>query len=194
MTAADPSGPILGVRVKSGWASAVLVGCPAGEPVVLDSRRLELADPATPATTQPYHAARGTAQLDQAVIATLIEQIERSAAHSIGEALAAYRAAGLTPRGAAVIGTSDRDPETITNPHIRVHALEGRLFRRVVTEALTGAGIPTTYLLEQDLGAGAVPSNPGQGPWRSEQKSAARGACLLLSSGSAATGSRAPRR
>jgi hypothetical protein len=38
---------------------------------------------------------------------------------------------------AGLVVGSDSDPAVIMNPHIRVHAAEGRLFRTVIEQALT---------------------------------------------------------
>jgi len=52
----------VGFTVKSGWACAVLVIGPATSPRVVDSRRVDLSDPAIPESRQPYHAGFGTAR------------------------------------------------------------------------------------------------------------------------------------
>src|SRR5256886_14460166 len=46
----------VGFRVKSGWATAVLLVGPARAPRVADRRVIELSDPAVPTSRQPYHA------------------------------------------------------------------------------------------------------------------------------------------
>ena len=52
-------------------------------------------------------------------------------------------------RAALVVG-SQIDPANIANPHIRAHALEGRLFRSAVAETLQDHEIRTEILLERD--------------------------------------------
>jgi hypothetical protein len=52
----------IGFTVKSGWASAVVVGGTRALPKVLEARRLDLGDPAVPDSRQPYHAGFGTAR------------------------------------------------------------------------------------------------------------------------------------
>jgi hypothetical protein len=186
----------LGFRVKSGWAAAVVLGGPPSAPTILEARRVELSDPETPATVQPYHAAAGEAQTNQRTVARLIRMIEQCTERSLTELLQLHRRSGTTVTGAGVVGTSATDPASIANPHIRAHALEGRLFRTVVEETLTRSGIKTRFLLEQGLHAEAVRtlkrSAPAlkteltamgrlvSGPWRSDQKSAALAAWLVL--------------
>src|SRR5262249_31324680 len=47
---------LIGLRAHSGLAAAVRLGGSARAPVVLERRRLELADEKTPRPVQPYHA------------------------------------------------------------------------------------------------------------------------------------------
>ena len=87
----------------------------------------------------------------------------------------------------------------IANPHIRAHALEGRLFRSAVEQTLEAHEISTDVLLErdayalvaaglkrssenvkraiQDLGK-SIPANSGS--WRAEHKFAAVAALFAL--------------
>lgn len=126
----------LGVKVKSGWAAVVLMGGSRDAPVVLDAVRLELADPETPASMQPYHAGFGTPQTNAQEVRRLVRLVERWARRRTTVLLDRYQNAGQSPASALIVGTSDTDPATITNPHIRIHGLEGQLFRRVVQDAL----------------------------------------------------------
>lgn len=158
---------------------------------------MELSDPTIPETVQPYHAGYGTPRTDRRRIAQLIRVIRRCAKENLRRVLEQYCTSGAEPRRAAVVGTSTADPSRITNPHIRIHALEGRLFREVIEHALVAAGLQPTFLLEQQLFAetatllGLTPemlrdrlkglARKDLGPWRVEQKSAALGAWLLLS-------------
>ena len=57
-----PEPGAIGITVKSGWASAVLLVGAASSMRVADSRRVELSDPAIPESQQPYHAGFGTAR------------------------------------------------------------------------------------------------------------------------------------
>src|SRR5207247_3327661 len=71
----------LGVRVKSGWATAVLVAGPARAPRVVDRRTIELSDPAVPASRQPYHAVMGAragvAKQVERRLCRIVEQVTR---------------------------------------------------------------------------------------------------------------------
>jgi len=186
----------LGLRVKSGWAMVVLLTGPTRAPRVLDRRRIELSDPARPRTRQPYHAGFGTAQTSRAVITRLVRTIERRAHRSLKDLLQQYARAGVRPRAAGIVVGSVIDPARIGNPHIRAHALEGALFRRVAVESLRAQRIGSTVVLEREVYGiaahaarvperqmkGVVAELAGQvrGRWRAEEKTAAAAACLVL--------------
>lgn len=186
----------LGLRIKSGWAMAVLVSGPARSPTVIDRRRIELSDPARPRTRQPYHAGFGTAQTSRAVIGRLVRIIERCAARSLRQLVRDYARSGTRPRAAGLVVGSVIDPNRIGNPHIRAHALEGALFRRVAAEGLRALRIGSTVVVEREVYEaaaravrcterqlkGTVAELAGQvrGRWRSEEKTAAAAACLAL--------------
>jgi len=186
----------MGCRVKSGWAATVLVGGSRAEPVVLDVRRLELADPRVPGSYQPFHAAAGAAQTDQAVIGRLVALVGATTDKAVTALLEAYAAAGPVPRTLGLVVGSTTDPASVTHPHMRAHASEGHLFRRALEEAGRSHGLTVRVIRERDLHAagseelGVPPTKlrdrlvelgkPTGGPWRSEHKLAALAAWLLL--------------
>jgi len=128
------------------------------------------------------------------------ERVVRSISQqSLTKLLKSYQQKGFRIRRAALVVGSQIDPANIANPHIRAHALEGRLFRESVAETLEDHEIRTEVLLEgdayfsvaarlkrsgddvkraiQDLGRSA----PAKGrPWRAEQKLAALAALFAL--------------
>lgn len=99
-------------------------------------------------------------------------------------------------RGAGVVVGSLIAPETIANDHIRIHALEGKLFRGVVQDAATRSRLSCSIWRDRELRGLAVArlNQPEQalrdsltalgrdivGPWRAEQKAAALAAWLVL--------------
>jgi len=186
----------IGFRVKSGWAAAVLLAGPAAAPAVIERRRVELSDPAVPASRQPHHAATGVARTDPAELERLSALVERCAREAVPPLLARWRDAGYDLLGAGLVIGSDAVPERIANPHIRAHAAEGRLFHRVLEQAVAAAGVPCSAVVErvlyQTLAAAAgqspavvkravagLPREPAA-PWRSDQKAAAAAAWLVL--------------
>lgn len=186
--------------MKSGWAAAVLLSGPASAPQLLDRGIVELSDPAVPASRQPYHAGFGVAQRNLAKLRGLRALIARSARRSVTDLVRRHRAAGHGLRGVGVVIGSDIDPDRITNPHIRAHASEGRLFRTVLEQAVLRCGLRCTTLVERLLGdhASRVLGRPeadlkqalaelgrrlpGGGRWRAEEKAAALAAWVVLAS------------
>jgi len=193
---ARPAHAAIGFRVKSGWATAVLVAGPIESPQVLDRQVVDLCDPAVPESRQPYHAAMGTLQTDEAKVRRLRKVICRATNRSVPGLIKAYRDAGRRLRSAGLVVGSDIDPAKITNPHIRAHALEGRLFRTVLEEAVRACSLPCTVIVEQNvykraaerLGrseedlkrAVALLGRSADGPWRADEKTASLAAWLGL--------------
>ncbi len=197
---AIPAQTALGLRVKSGLAIAVLLGGPLRAPRVLDRREIALCDPDVTASRQPYHASMGTLQTDQAKVERLRKIITRAADRSVAELLHHCKRAAHHPAAAGLVVGSQTDPATITNPHIRAHALEGQLFRLVLEDALHSCGLSCLVILEREVYKRAakglrrselelkrVVAQLGRelpGPWRAEEKVAVVAAWLTLASDS----------
>jgi hypothetical protein len=195
-----PQAAALGFRVKSGWAAVVLLMKPTHSPQFSDISRVELSDPRLPETRQPYHAAVGKLETDSTALNRREGVVRCIAQQSLTTLLLGYRQRGFQIKRATLVVGSQIDPATIANPHIRAHALEGRLFRTVVEETLRDQGIRTDVLVERDAYA-RVASRlkqstddvrraiqnlgrwmPANGrPWRAEQKLAALAALFALS-------------
>ncbi len=158
-----PTDAAIGFRVKSGWATAVLLGGAVDAPRVLDRCVVELSDPDVPETRQPYHASTGREETDAARIRRRVTIVERVASRSLKELLTKYRQLDGRVRGAALVVGSVIDPESIANPHIRAHACEGRLFRTVLERALSARGVRSRVLLERSAYAEAAAAI-GQSP------------------------------
>jgi len=192
-----PRAAALGLRVKSGWAAAVLLTGTARSPQLCDVRRIELSDPQHPETRQPYHAAMGKLERDARKINQRVDLVRGIAQQSIATLLAGYRRQNLRIRRAALVVGSQIDPDSIANPHIRAHAFEGRLFRSVLEESLRAHRIRANILIERHAYAHAVEElkqtnknvrrkiqdfgRETETPWRAEQKLAAVAAWLGLS-------------
>jgi hypothetical protein len=186
----------IGFAVKSGWAAVVVLTGEPAAPRVASSARVELSDPDEPDQRQPYHAGFGTARANDATLARLLKAVRRYGATSVVAALRASSDAGHRIAHAGIVVGSTVDPATIANDHIRIHALEGKLFREVVADAVAGFGATCTIWRERDLyGAAARALDRSEadlkaalvelkkttaGAWRSEQKAAALAAWMLL--------------
>ena len=195
---ADGSRAAIGFTVKSGWAATVLlIGSPAS-PHLADSRRIDLSDPAIPESRQPYHAGFGTARSSGAELERLVSSVRRFGRRSVMSVVEAYARGHALPGAGLVVGSLN-DPRRIANQHIRIHALEGQLFREVVEQALAPRGLPCWLWRARDL-YGAAAKALGEteprirnmvaalgheidGPWRAEQKAAALAAWLVLAAG-----------
>ena len=187
----------VGIRVKSGWATAVLVLGPAAARRVADRRVIELSDRAVPESRQPYHAVLGArAGQGARVEHRLVRIVQDSTRRSINALLKDYRKSGHAVRAVGLVVGSVIDPLTIANDHIRAHALEGRLFRTALERAVRSFRLPCSVLVERDAYAKAatVLGRPAgalkravtelgralAGPWRADEKTAALAAWMAL--------------
>jgi len=191
-----PDRAAVGFTVKSGWASAVLLVGSITVPRVLDSRRIELSDPAVPQSRQPYHAGFGTARKPGPDLTRLVASVKQFGRQSVTGLIRHYQMLGPPLRGAGVVVGSLIDPERIANDHIRIHAVEGQLFRGVVKDAagrsrlpcsiwrdrdLYGIAVTTLKRPEPELRSSLVALGRGvEGGWRAEQKAAALAAWVVL--------------
>jgi len=192
----------LGFRVRSGWAAAVVLAGPSSSPRNLHVRRIELSDPEFPESRQPFHAvddAEGDLEPDEDLIRKRVQVVHGAAAKSIEALLADCHTDGWKPRRAGIVTGSLIDPSTIGSPHIRAHAMEGRLFRTATEGALRSRGLQCVVLGQKAIfgTASAVIhcdepilkrtlANLGRGvagPWRADEKLAALAAWVALSQG-----------
>ena len=173
----------------------MLVGGTTSSPRLLDSRRVEISDPDIPDTKQPYHAGFGTARDAGDELKRLVASVKGYGRKSVSALIREYQRSADV-KGAGVVAGSLIDPQTIGNDHIRIHALEGQLFREVLVGAAQKNGVGCSVWRERDLygvaekqlktaetvlrkklsalGEGAA------GGWRAEHKAAALAAWLVL--------------
>lgn len=188
---------VIGCRVKSGRATAVLLVGPAHAPLVADARVIALSDPAVPTSRQPYHAVRAaSAAAAPRVERSLRRIVERTSQKSLSALVAEYRRQGYAVRRVALVVGSLGDPTKIANDHIRAHALEGQLFRTALERAARAGRLRCAATRERDLYAEATAAlrrGEGQlkralvelgrgrgGPWRAEEKTATLAAWIAL--------------
>jgi hypothetical protein len=186
----------IGIFVKCGKAYAVLVSLAEGTVEVIDRRMILLADASLPDTTQPFHVFETrSGPAAQRLVDKLQKRVAQIAKKSIDDLLREYEKGGYEPDRAAVVTGSKADPGTIKNEHIRWHALEGQLFRKVVEEALLSNRLSCSILLSKEIlktGASVLDikeeklaqqlKEVGRSlkPWRSEDKAACLAAWLSL--------------
>jgi hypothetical protein len=92
-------------------------------------------------------------------------------------------------RGVGVVGSPPRNLEKIGNYHIRAHAAEGTLFRRVLETAAAANGLPCHPFTDAEATASAAKMKSAIGriglaagrPWRVDERFAATAALAALS-------------
>ena len=187
----------IGLRVKSGWASAVLVVDSIEGVHVEDRRIVDLSDPRVPGSRQPFHPAMGlTGEAAERVTAPLRRAVERTTNRSLAALIGDYRTSGHDLVGVGLVVGSDADPTRIASPHVRAHAMEGRLFREIVERAVRSHGLSSIVLVEREAYAEAARvlrrseselrrtvtdlGRPLGRPWRSDEKTATLAGWLVL--------------
>lgn len=184
-----------GFTVKSGWACAVLIGGTAASPRLIDSRRVEISDPGIPDAKQPYHAGFGTARDAGDELKRLVSSVRSYGRKSVSAVIREYQKRTSVVAAGVVVG-SLIDPKTIGNDHIRIHAMEGQLFREVLIDGAERNGVTVAVWRERDLYATAAKrlktaetvlkktlialGENADGGWRAEQKAAALAAWMVL--------------
>ena len=186
----------LGFRVKSGWAVSVLISGSAHSPHLCESEPINLSDPRNPEMRQPYHAAMGVLETETTKLKRRMQSVRQATEKSVVDLLKRCTDRGYKVRRAALVVGSVIDPASIANPHIRAHALEGRLFRTTLETALQSRGIQCTIFIEPDTYVAASKllgqsrtqiqrtlahlGRSVNGPWRADQKLAALAAWMSL--------------
>ena len=187
----------IGLRAKTARAIAVVLGGSSDAPRVVNKLEIRLADPKIPATAQPYHEVMDLPwEESQKAVRKTAAAIEAIARKAVAQLIKELKLQGLKVSGAGIVGAKDRDLARIGNYHIRAHAAEGLLFRRVLDLAADANGIRRrTFpdrefdeLVQTELGAKSAAlkqtlSDLGRSlpaPWRADEKQAATAAWLVL--------------
>ena len=187
----------IGLRVKTGRATAVILSGPATAPIVLARKTIRLYDPAIPESHQPYHAELELPPTESArVVPRALKAVELVALTSLRELVDELRASRRSVCAIALVAGSATDPESIRNPHMRAHAREGQLFPHALGAAAKILRIPATTIIEADAftkSATALRKTPATikneiaelgravgKPWGTEEKTAAAAAWMVL--------------
>jgi hypothetical protein len=172
--------PAIGFRAKTGRAIVVAIG----DDLSFRFRRdVSLVDPSLPTTAEPYHAVMELPWPEaQVAVQPLVAAIENVAAR----VLAALIAEVPDVRAIGVVGAPPKDLARIGNEHIRAHAAEGVLFRRVLEVAAERNGIACRGFSDKERLAPnakiqAIGMKAGP-PWRADERAAATAAWLALRS------------
>jgi hypothetical protein len=184
----------IGLRAKTARAIAVVLGGPTDSPVVLKNFVIALADPKVPATAQPYHEVMELPwEESQRAVRKSTHEIEAIARKALARLIKELQSAGMEVSGVGIVGAKDKELDRIGNFHIRAHAAEGVLFRRVLDLAADANGIKRRTFPDREFAElVAIELSPGikrklnelgrrlPPPWRTDEKQAATAAWLVL--------------
>ena len=187
----------IGLRAKTARAIAVVLGGSSHAPLVLKKFEMKLADPKIPATAQPYHEVMDLPwEESEKAVRKSARAIEAIARKALAQLIKELQSAGMKVSGVGIVGAKDKDLARIGNFHIRAHAAEGVLFRRVLDLAADASSLRWRTFPDRDfdgltkieLGAQSATLKKklnGLGrtiapPWRTDEKQAATAAWLVL--------------
>ena len=197
MKSANANIAVIGLRPRTGRATAVVLSGPADAPQLVKRGELILTDARLPATFQPYHEVMDLPWNEsQTKVKPFVRAIEKVAAKALSDLVSTLASEGFQVAGVGIAGTADRDLARLGNFHIRAHAAEGLLFRQVLEFAAKANKLRYRTFIESNLqtvasaelgmtlaklnksltslGRSAGP------PWRREQRVAASAAWLTL--------------
>jgi hypothetical protein len=186
----------LGLRAKTGRAIVVVLGGAAESPTVLMKTEIQTSDPKIPETAQPYHHVMDLPPEEwEPAVRQFARAIEKVAARALAQLIKQQQANGLEVAGVGIIGAADRNLTRIGSSHIRAHAAEGILFRRVLDLASAANGLKWKAFPERQFDQ-IVSAEVGNAvslrkkiselrrsvpsPWRMDEKQAATAAWLVL--------------
>ena len=187
----------IGFRAKTARAIAVVLGGATDAPLVMAKLEIALADPKIPATAQPYHEVMDLPwEESQKVVRKSAAAVEAIARRALARLIKELQSQGMKVSGVGVVGARDRDLARIGNYHIRAHAAEGVLFRRVLELAADANGLKRRTFSDRELDQTAATELGAEAegvkrklndlrhavapPWRADQKQAATAAWLVL--------------
>ncbi|HEY6292511.1 MAG TPA: hypothetical protein VI455_13265 [Terriglobia bacterium] len=200
-----PSPAALGFRAHSGWAVLITVAGSATATealVVIDRRRIELVEPGSPETVQPYHtAARLGPKQAEAFIKNCAERARLLAIQALRAVIDHLSATGHQVVASGILLSSGRpttDLAATLASHALIHTAEGHLFREALTRASEHHHLPVMGLRERELfrrASAELGTSPDEvrrrvaalghqlgPPWRQDEKHAALVAWLALAS------------
>jgi hypothetical protein len=193
----------VGLRAHAGWAAAVALGGEATAPVLLDRRRLALADDATPRPVQPYHASEDLPlAVAERIVGHAIEEARRFGERDLRALAGDLLSLGHSVDRCTVLSGSGRTLpalERVLASHALIHAAEGEMFREALRHAGRRAGLSVLEVKEKDLSLTAIEvleisetelnhrlgalGRAAGPPWAADQKLAALAAWVALASG-----------
>jgi hypothetical protein len=183
--------------VRTGNATAVVLAGPPASPRFLARLYIPLVDMDDDDARQPYHVV--TEQDEERGMKRVRETLKIATANAVQATrglIDRARSLEYEVRAAVLIVGSDTDPASIRQPHVRAHALEGRLYREAVEGAVSQLGLACRIVVERNVletagdalgkslaqlrtATGAFGQAAGR-PWRSQDKAAALAGWMAL--------------
>lgn len=182
----------IGFRAKTGRAIAVVLIGTRKTPEFLWRGEVSLIDPAMDNSQGPYHHVMELPWSEALLaIKPAVNAIEVVAARAVLQLIEDMHARGADLRAAGVVGSPQRPLARIGNEHIRAHAAEGILYRRVLERAASENRVRCTGWSEKELAAAAPDEAAMQRtmkelgraagpPWRADERLAATAAWIAL--------------
>lgn len=187
----------IGFRAKTGKAVAIALGGNGKAPEFTGRWNVLLHDPEVPATYQPHHEVMELPWPEALrAVRPLERRIEKITISVLKELARELKDQGFELTSVAAAGSPDRNLEKIGNFHIRAHAAEGILFRRVIETAaenrkLNWRSFSDRDILQKAAEALALPEEKvtevltaigktAGRPWRQDERIAALAAWLSL--------------
>jgi hypothetical protein len=187
----------IGFRAKTGKAIAVALAGSKKGPEFVGRWNVLLHDPEVSATYQPHHEVMELPWPEALrAVRPLERSIEKITASVLTELTRELKKQGFALYGVGAAGSPDRDLTRIGNFHIRAHAAEGILFRRVIETAAEKLKLSRRSFSDRDISQKApeylnlteekvtgvltaVGKIAGR-PWRQDERIAALAAWLTL--------------
>jgi hypothetical protein len=171
---------VLGFRVHSGWAAAVVLCGPADAPVVVDRRKLRLVKTFTYTYRQPYHTAKEMQCPDAIKFIRSVQSDAKRLAESSLRSLQAELGDFKIVRGALLLASGHALPEIekILASHALIHTADGELFRDSLRAACEACDLPVEGIREKELFAAASSKALGIQPAALKRRIAAFGKAL----------------
>jgi hypothetical protein len=191
---------VLGLAPHSGWAASVVLGGSRADPRVLARSSIEMADPRTPKSRQPYHAVEtlgvpeAARRLDR--YRTVAEEMAYAAMQALTEEL---RGRGYRVSAVGILESSGRKGSSLASilaSHALIHTADGEHFREALATAAGRSRLAVSRVRARDLETRAEASlgRPAAAlrdavkqlgrqvgpPWGADQKMASLLAWLLL--------------
>lgn len=145
----------VGLRAHSGWAALVVVAGSPRAPVVVDRRRIVLADPKIAGSRQPFHAAEPLELKKAGQLIRRCSTTSRSLARrALRAVLGELREKRHKVVGCGLLLASGRPVPAlaaILASHALIHTAEGELFRDVLRRASRHYRLPVTEVREREL-------------------------------------------